>query len=176
MQLEPFLRPFYQDLDGVSRAGEVARVARIARMLHTPDSPADARAFELLLHFHLLGTWLEKVGNLSRALLAIDGVTEAELRATAASIRRLDAPQSAAERAVAAAVLIDGGGVRGLAERLARARREGSSIDDVAKRGAFRSELPSWLPLQAVAWLEARQQERARVCQRILDEEALHDL
>ena len=112
LSLETFLRPFYQDLDGASRFDDVERIARIARKLYTPPE-SDARAFELLLFFHRLGTWLEKVGHLSRTLLGVPGVTDAELRQTAASIRRLDAPATDAERAVAAAVLIDCAGVRG---------------------------------------------------------------
>ncbi len=120
MKLEDFLRPLYQDVDGGSRYDEIERVARIARTLCESN-----RELELLLAFRGLGKWLDKVGNLSRTLLSVDGLTERELRATAASIRRLDAPVSDAERAVAAAILIDNAGVRGLAERVTRARREG---------------------------------------------------
>src|SRR5207247_8699603 len=64
-RLEHFLRPLYQDLDGVSRFEDLERVARIARRLY----PRDDRAFELLLLFHGLGRWLEKIGNLSRTTL-----------------------------------------------------------------------------------------------------------
>src|SRR4051812_38124621 len=109
--------------------GEVERIAGIARRLYdAPDDPD----FELLLAFHRLGNWLGKVGNLTRTALAT-GVGEAQLHRVAASIRRLDAPRSDAERAVAAAAIIDAAGVRGLAERLTRARREGLTIDDVAR-------------------------------------------
>ena len=45
---------------------------------------------------------LEKVGNLSRTVLAV-GIAENELRRTAASIVRLDEPVTEGERAVAAA-------------------------------------------------------------------------
>src|SRR2546423_15682796 len=81
-----YLRPLYQDLDGVSRTKDVERIARIARRLY---SAADDRDFELLLAFHRLGHWLEKVGNLTRTALAT-GIAEAELHRVAASIRRLD--------------------------------------------------------------------------------------
>src|SRR6266576_2939755 len=104
--VQEFLRPLYQDLDGVSRAGDAERIARIARVLH----PRQSAALELLLAFHLLGSWLDKVGNLSRTALNTD-ISETELRQTAASIRRLDAPVTEEERAVAAAILIDRGGV-----------------------------------------------------------------
>src|SRR5215212_10677646 len=107
MKLDDFLRPLYQDVDGVSRFDEIERVARIARTLYETN-----RELELLLAFRGLGKWLDKVGNMSRTLLSVDGLTERELRATAASIRRLDAPVSDAERVVAAAMLIDSAGVR----------------------------------------------------------------
>src|SRR5689334_822676 len=119
MDLESFVRPLYQDLDGVSRFDAVERVADIARRLY--PAPNDDR-FELLLLFHGLGRWLEKMGNASRTTLAT-GVPEEMLRETAASIARLEEPVSDAERAVAAAILIDNAGARGLAERLARSRR-----------------------------------------------------
>src|SRR5207244_6926140 len=118
MDLEDFLRPLYQDLDGVTRFDAVERVAAIARRLYAPRSAEDARAFEMLLLFHGLGRWLEKIGNLSRTTLAVGGLSESELRQTAASIESLGAPESDAERAIAAAILIDKAGVRGLAERL----------------------------------------------------------
>ena len=169
-RLDAFLLPLYQDLDGVSRLEEAERVARIARSLYTPASEADARAFELLLRFHILGTWLEKVGNLSRTMLAVGGLDESELRRTAASIRRLDAPVTDAERAVAAAVLIDQGGVRGLAERFARARREGSSIMDVVREAAAQSWIPEWVPEGARGMLAARHDARREMCRRILEE------
>ena len=39
MELEEFLRPFYQDLDGASRFDEVERISKIARRLYKPASP-----------------------------------------------------------------------------------------------------------------------------------------
>ena len=77
MDLQSFLRPLYQDLDGVTRFDAIERVARIARRLYTPSSADDARAFDLLLLFHGLGKWLDKMGNLSRTALAVDGLSEA---------------------------------------------------------------------------------------------------
>jgi hypothetical protein len=173
--LETFLRPFYQDLDGASRFDEAERIARIARRLYNP-SPADARAFELLLLFHRLGHWLEKVGNLSRTVLAVPGLEETELRRVAVSIRRLGAPESPAERAVAAATLIDGAGVRGLAELLGRARREGSSLMDVLRASLSDVSAPEWLTPQAQSWLFARREARREVCRRLLEELSLEDL
>jgi hypothetical protein len=169
--LDRFLLPLYQDLDGVSRAGEVARVGALARKLVAPS-----RDLELLIRFYVLGKWLEKVGNLSRTMLAAGGVTEGELRATAVSIRRLEAPVTEAERAVAAAIAVDGGGVRGLAERFARARREGSSVAEVARAALEENALPDWIDARAAAWLQSRRQERAAFCRRLLDELALADI
>lgn len=175
MDLESFLRPLYQDVDGASRADEIDRIAKIARRLYRPASAEDERALDLLLRFHRLGNWLEKVGNLSRTALAVDGVTEAELRRTAASIKRLDEPVTEAERAVAAAMLIDGAGVRGLAEHFARARREGASHMDVLRGVLSDVFVPEWLPEQAEEWLHSRREARREVCKRLLEELALDD-
>lgn len=175
MDLASFLRPLYQDLDGISHADEVERVARIARRLYTPATDEEGRAFELLLAFHKLGKWLDKVGNLSRTALAVDGLSEAELRRTAASIRRLEEPVTGPERAVAAAILIDSAGVRGLAELFARARREGSSQMDVLRNALADVFVPHWLPERARPWLDARRDARREVCRRLLEELSLDD-
>lgn len=175
-RLETFLLPYYQDLDGASRFEEVERIARIAHRLYTPASAEDARAFELLLLFHRLGRWLEKVGNLSRTLLGVSGLTDAELRQTAMAIRRLDDPVTEAERATAAAVLLDNAGVRGLTELFARARREGNSLMDVLRASLSDVEVPEWLPPRAEEWLHARREARRDVCRRLLEELSLDDL
>jgi hypothetical protein len=168
-RLESFLRPLYQDLDGVSRFDDVERVAAIARTLYASDD----RAFELLLLFHGLGRWLEKMGNLSRTALAV-GIPEQELRQTAASIQRLAAPVAEAERAVASAILIDDAGVRGLAERLARARREGQSVADVVRATLADVEKPEWLSPAALPLLDARYERRRMFCSAILEEFHFH--
>jgi hypothetical protein len=169
LRLETFLRPFYQDLDGASRFDDVERIARIAHKLYVVDEN-DARPFELLLLFHRLGPWLEKVGNLSRTLLGVPGLTEAELRQTAAAIRRLGAPTTPAERAIAAAVLIDSAGVRGLTELFGRARREGNSLMDVLRAALSDVTVPEWLPPQAEEWLHERREARREVCRKLLEE------
>ena len=139
----------------------------------------DARAFELLLLFHRLGPWLEKVGNLSRTLLGVPGLTEAELRQTAAAIRRLAvsgmAPVTDAERAIAAAVLIDDAGVRGLTEQFGRARREGNSLMDVLRAALSDVAVPEWLPVHAEEWLHERRESRREVCRKLLEELAMED-
>lgn len=173
MKLETFLLPFFQDLDGASRFDEVERVAKIARRLYAPATDRDARAFELLLLFHRLGTWLEKMGNLSRTLLTVEGVTEEELRATAAAIRRLEQPSNDAERAVAAAILIDTAGVRGLIELFSRARREGNSLMDVLRAALSDVIVPDWLPENAEEWLHKRREVRREMCRRVLEELSL---
>jgi len=161
--LVAFLRPLYQDLDGVSHLGEVERVGAIARTLHRDDDPA----FERLILFHRLGRWLDKVGNLSRASLAT-GISEADLRRTAASIARLDAPETEAERAVAAAILIDASGPRGLAERFAHSRREGKSVIDVANLAMSENDVPAWMSEEARAMLAERRRKRDEVCEAVL--------
>lgn len=165
-RLATFLMPLYQDVDGVSRFDEIERIARIARTIQKEEN----RDLELLLLFHGLGRWLEKVGNLSRILLAVSGLEEAELRHTAASIRRLGAPVSAIERVVAAAILIDRSGVRGLAQRFAAARREGHSILDVVREALADSWIPEWVPAAAGPLLEARLETRRTFCRAILGE------
>jgi hypothetical protein len=175
-KLEAFLRPLYQDLDGASRMDEVERIAALARRLHTPASDEDKRAFELLILFHRLGKWLSKVGNLSRTALAVPGVSEAELRRTAASIARLEEPVTDAERAIAAALLIDGAGVRGLTEHFARARREGSSLMDVLRNALSDVGEPEWLSPDALKWLHARREKRRAWCRELLMELQLEDL
>ena len=169
MELEDFLRPLYQDLDGVTRFDAVERVGRIARQLYTPASDGDMRAFELLLLFHGLGKWLEKMGNVSRTALAV-GIDEIELRQTVASIARLAEPSSEAERAVAAAILIDNAGVRGLAERLSRAWREGQSVADVVRAELAEAERPEWLSGEAREWLAQRRERRREFCRAVLEE------
>jgi len=161
-----YLRPLYQDLDGVSRMDEVERIARIARKLYDADEDRD---FELLLAFHRLGNWLDKVGNLTRTALAT-GIPEAELHRVAASIRRLADPQTDAERAVAAATIIDAAGVRGLAERLTRARREGLTIDDVARSAMQEAAVPEWFGAEARVMLMERVEARRAVCEAIMSE------
>jgi len=169
--IRAFLAPLYQDLDGVSRLEEIDRISSIARRLY---EPSDARHFELLLLFHGLGNWLEKVGNRSRTALAT-GLPDADLRALSASIRRLDDPQSDEERAVAAAVLIDSAGVRGLADRFARARREGQTMMDVVREVLAESWIPAWMPERGRPWLERRHEARREVCRRLLMEVGLED-
>lgn len=173
-QLESFLRPLYQELDGASRMDEVERIGTIARRLRSNSS--EDRHFELLVLFHRLGRWLEKLGNLSRATLVVPGLSEEELRRVAQSIRRLDTPQSDAERAVAAAILIDGAGVRGLAEQISRSRREGSSLMDVLRAALSDVFEPEWLPPQAAAWLRQRRETRRSFCRALLEELSLDDL
>jgi hypothetical protein len=174
-RVEAFVRPLYQDLDGVSRFDEVERIGAIARRLYVPHLPEDIREFELLLLFHRLGKWLDRVGNISRTLLVIRDLSEDELRRTAASARRLEQPVSHAERAVAAAELIENAGVRGLTEHFAHARREGSSIMDVVRAAMSDVTMPEWLPPNAEEWLHARREARREVCRKLLEELALED-
>jgi hypothetical protein len=175
VQLEEFLRPLYQDLDGASRVAEVERIAAIARRLYTPP-PQEAHLFELLLRFHRLGRWLDKVGNLSRTMLAVGGLSASDLRSTAASIARLDGPVTDAERAVAAAVLIDGAGVRGLTELFSRARREGNSLMDVLRAALSDVDAPDWLSPRAEEWLRVRREARREFCRTLLEELQMEDL
>jgi hypothetical protein len=163
--LQRFLQPLFLDLDGVSRLDDAERIARIAYQLH----PERTRSLELLLAFHLLGHWLEKVGNASRTALNT-GISEAELRKTAASIRRLDAPLTGEERAVAAAILIDAAGPRGLAEKFARARREGRTVADTAREALADTQVPEWMSEDAREMLLRRRAARDTFARAILEE------
>ena len=169
--LEDFLQPLYQDVDGVSRFPDVDRIGRIARAIYTERD----RHFDLLLLFHGLGKWLDKVGNITRVTLTFPEISEGELRSVAQSIRRLDAPVTPAERAVAAAILIDNAGVRGLALRFAAARREGHSVTDVVREAVADAWIPEWVPEVAREWLGRRHEARRRFCAAVLDELALED-
>jgi hypothetical protein len=175
-ELREFLKPLHQDVDGVSRIDDIERIGRLARKLYSPANDADARAFELLLELQRLGKWLDRVGNISRTMLAVRGLDEAELRRTAVSLQRLDAPVTEAERALAAAMLIDSAGVRGLAEHFARARREGNSMMDVLRAVLSDVSVPEWLPPRAEEWLHARRESRRAFCKRFLEELSLDDL
>lgn len=174
-RLESFLRPLFQDLDGTSRYDAVERIARIAHVLYAPATPEEAHDFELLLLFHGLEKWLGRMGSISRTVLAVPGIDEADLRRVAASVRRLDAPLLDAERAVAAAILIDSAGLRGLADRFAGARRDGNSLPDVLRAALAEGSSPEWLPPAAESWLRARRTSRREVCRRMLEELDLDD-
>lgn len=172
-----FVKPLYLDLDGVSHFDEVDRVSTIARRLYQPSTPAEERTFELLLLFHGLGKWLARMGNRSRTILASNGnLSDNDIRSLIDSINRIEAPESDAERALATALMIESAGARGLAIRLAKARREGLATGDVARAELAESSLPRF-PLEdrAVAWLELRQARRLRIAREILDEESLAD-
>jgi hypothetical protein len=164
-ELQRFLRPLFLDLDGVSRLDDAERIAHIAYQLH----PQRTLSLELLLAFHLLGHWLDKVGNASRTALNT-GISEADLRKTAASIRRLGAPISDEERAVASAILIDAAGVRGLAEKFARARREGHTVLDAAREALADTHVPEWMSDDARELLLRRRTARDTFARAILDE------
>lgn len=162
-----FVRPLYQDLDGASRFDEVERVARIARRLH----PEPTRMFELLILFHGLGKWLDRVGSVSRALLAVPGLTEGEMQEIVGSIRRLENPQTESERAIAAAQLVDAAGVRGLIQRFITARREGLTVVEVVREELARDAVvPDWLPPQAADMIAERRRKRLELCEQILNE------
>ena len=160
--LADFVRPLYQDLDGVNRFDAIERIGRIARTLHPPT-----RELELLILFSGLVKWLDKPRNLSRTLLTRH-VAEGELRNTIAALHRLDAPETGAECAVAAAMLIDSAGVRGLAERFAHARREGLSIEDVAREEP--PQVPQWMDARARTLMIERIAEREKFARALLDE------
>jgi len=177
-RVEAFVQPLYQDLDGVSRVSDIARLEKIARALFQPESDQDEHHFALLLLFSGLGRWLNRMGNVSRAALIIGkGVSESDLRRVGEAIRRLDDPQSAAERAVATAGLIDAAGARGLALRFSTARREGTSPDEIVKEELQGAEpLPDWLDERSRRWLGLRADRRKAMCQMIVDEIELQDL
>ena len=182
MSLSPslidFVRPLYQDLDGRSRFDDAQRIAAIARKLYSPVTADEARQMEILLLLQGLGPWLRKVGNVSRTLLANpEAVAPAELERAGASLRRLHEPESAIERALSAALLIDQAGVFGLMHRLGQARREGSSPEEVVRTIASEeTALPAWLPAEAMVMLKGRIARRQEVCRMIDEEEKLGDL
>ena len=177
-RLVSFVRPLYQDLDGGTRFEDVERIARIARLLYRPETEQDEYALEILLLLAGLEKWLEKIGNQSRCLLVVGPpLTHSDLRRAIQSIHRLEQPASAAERAVAAARLIDDCGVRGLAQRISRARREGFSISESVMESAARTAPPSWLvDPKAIRLLEQREGRRIEFANQLREENELIDL
>jgi len=67
-------------------------------------------------------------------------------------------------------VRIDAAGLRGLAERLARARREGKSVDEIATESLEDVDVPEWFPADARVMLLERWEKRREVCRQILEE------
>lgn len=176
-RLIAFVKPLYLDLDGASHFDDVERVSTIARRLYKPSTLSETQTFELLLLFQGLGKWLGKMGNRSRTVLASNGALgDKELQRLIDSLKRLESPEGPAERALASAIMIESSGVRGLAIRLGKARREGLSAGDVA-RGEIEERTHAAFPLEprAAAWLEARHVRRSRVAREILEEETLDD-
>ena len=131
-------------------------------MLHPPT-----RELELLIVFSGLVKWLEKPRNVSRILLTRH-VAEGELREAIESLHRLDQPETGAECAVAAAMLIDSAGVRGLAERFAHARREGLAIEEVAREEP--PEIPPWMDTLARTMMLERMERRKAFCRAMIEE------
>lgn len=173
-----FVKPLYSDLDGVSHLDRVSRVITIARRLHQPPVRDEAVDFTLLLFFQDLRRWLERAGNLSRTAIAVGPpVTEQRLRKLLGSLGRLESPRSDAERALASAQLVEKSGASGFAEQLARARREGLSMEEVARSEAsVPSSAPDWIHPAATDLLAARVRSRVAVAKMIGAEIELVDL
>jgi hypothetical protein len=171
-RLQQLVTPLYQDLDGASRLDQVNRVSGIARRMYQPPDQPTRQQFELLLLFQGLGSWLERVGSLSRVMLAAGpSLAEQDLRQVARSLQRLGSPSTDAERALAAARLIDQAGLRGLAERIASARREGVTVEQIAENPSS-LQRPEWLDPAAREWIERRAAKRRQFCQSLLAEMA----
>ena len=167
-----FVRPLYQDLDGASRLDQIDRIAAIARLFHRPETEDGETHFELLLRFQGLQKWLEKIGNFSRTTLALRGVVKEEaIGEVLRSLRRAETPESPAERALAAARLIEESGAHGLALRLSSARREGSSIAELA-RDVLANETtpPEWMSHEARSLLATRRARAKQFCEEVLSE------
>ncbi|HVR44565.1 MAG TPA: hypothetical protein VMS56_14095 [Thermoanaerobaculia bacterium] len=177
-QLESFLKPLYQDLDGLSHFGDVERIGAIARRLHQPPAESERLELELLILFHRLGGWLSHMGNPSRVVFASEGrLSEDLVMRVAVSLGRLDDPGTEAERAVASALAIDSAGASGLVHGFFQARREGRTPIEHA-REVMESEpgVPPWMGPDAAAWLLARRRRARELAARILEEHELRDL
>ncbi|HUP65521.1 MAG TPA: hypothetical protein VM557_09585 [Thermoanaerobaculia bacterium] len=175
-RLEAFLRPLYQDLDGVSRFEDVDRIEALARGV--AGNGELGVHLELLVLFHRLGGWLARMGNASRVVLAAGGVLQKDVVAqTSDSLAHLDAPRNEAERVIAAALLIDSAGVRGVVSRLAHARRDGQSMSGAAAEFlSEKIEAPEWMNERARELLRLRTEAARSFAQQVIDEENLADL
>ncbi len=151
---------------------EVERIEAISRRLFKPEPEEETPLLEILILFSGLRKWLERIGNFSRTTLALQGVVdEATLGRTLRSLRRLDAPVTAEEIALASALRIDDTGVHGLARKMARAKREGGSPAEVAR--AILDEEPSvpdWMSEEAAEWLSRREKQEKELCKQLLTE------
>jgi len=118
------------------------------------------------------------VGNISRtALIVGTGLSEAHLRQVLASLKRLDAPQTAEERALASALFVDQAGARGLVSRFLHARREATSPTEVAKAViSSAASLPDWILPTARTWVLSRWETRRQFCEQLLRESLLEDV
>lgn len=177
-RLEMFVKPLYQDLDGISRFDEVERIGSLARALREPGDSEDGLHFELLILFHRLGGWLSRMGNASRVVLGSGGLLSDEsVRRLQGSLERLDAPETDAERAVAAAIAIDSAGLWGMVQRLVQARREGQTpLEQARQMASERPELPAWMDRRAAEWMDRRNESARRVARALVAESALEDL
>lgn len=177
-RLELFVKPLYQDLDGVSRFDDVSRIGRLARAQYKPVEDEERLHFELLILFHRLGGWLARLGNASRVVFASGGMlSEPAVRRLQRSLERLDAPESGMERAVAAAIAVDSAGVRGAVLRLAQSRREGQTQLEEARQIASEAhEPPLWMDSRAAEWFARRAGAARRVAEAIVAESDLDDL
>ena len=156
-----------------SRASKMSRACRCDRaaVVHAIDRCRFTR-LRVAARLPRPGRWLEKVGNLSRAVLTT-GLSESScVRRRPRSAGSRD-PSTNAERAVAAALLIDRAGVRGFAERLSRSRREGNSVQEwSATRWRRRSCRIGCRPPRGSGW-RSDMKARREVCRGILAELAL---
>lgn len=173
-----FVKPLYQDLDGVSRFDDVSRIGRLARALYEPVGDEERAHFELLILFHRLGGWLSRLGNASRVVFGSGGMlSEEHVRRLQRSLERLEAPESEVERAVAAAIAVDCAGVQGAVQRLAASRREGQTqLEEARQMLAEPREPPGWMDARAAAWFGRRTDAARRVAEAIVAESELEDL
>lgn len=174
-RLEALVRPLYQDLDGISRFDDVARLETLARALHEGSAGVE---LELLALFHRLGGWLARPGNVANVAQATGGLLpQSTLEATASSLQRLRDPETEDERAIASAIEIEEAGIRGTLRKLLQARREGRSHFDTAREIAVADEkVPSWMSAQAGAMLRQRTEKGKKLCRDLLEEAELRDL
>lgn len=175
-KLLTFVRPLLQDLDGASREGDAERIGAIAaRVLRS--SHGETRELLLLTWLHPIAGWLSKPGNFSRAAITLaPDVAEHEIRDALTIIRSLQHPSDPLAIAFASAIAIDEAGVRGGLVQLARARREGMTIDEAVEALLAQPTVaPPFLPQNAARWFLSRRRRRMHFLELCAAERELSD-
>lgn len=136
-RIEDYVKPLAVGLDGVTNYGDVARAVSAAEAIASGLSTdrLDRDLVFLLAVFSGQEKWVSRMGHRSRSEIFLEsqGVPRRLVAALFRGLARLEKdPQSAEERVVHDAVLLDSMGAYGVARALADAYRERLDIGEMA--------------------------------------------